>query len=423
MTAGTVGLVLRYHSLTVHRDFREILAFDREGRLYTAFVDGRTYRRGLDNRLVRTVAVDGPPGARRRRRELQGQERDRFLGRVRGTVREVADQVARGGARVHRLEEPRGVLPDLDPGSWLERVLRWGPEELAADGLRFHQVYRPVSILPPDQYLATVVQLTEGCSWGRCTFCPFYHGTTFRIRPQAELEAHVAAVREFLGEGIALRRSVFLGDGNPLVVPRARLAEVFDFLSRAFWFPPFELRGRALRRWLRENPDAFAGIYSFVDIFTGHRRSVADYARLARAGLRRVYVGLETGSQELMTFLDKPGTPEAALEVIGSLRRAGVAVGVIVMAGIGGDRFAAEHVAKTVALVRAMELGPEDLVYLSPFVETEGLEYSRRAREAGIRPLDQAAIEAQLAELRAGIVAGNGTGALVSRYDIREFIY
>jgi hypothetical protein len=80
-------------------------------------------------------------------------------------------------------------------------------------------------------------------------------------------------------------------------------------------------------------------------------------------------------------------------------------VGVILMAGIGGDRFAADHVARSVEAIRAMKLGAADQVYLSNYVSAPGTEYDDQAAQAGIRALSAAEIEAQLKEIQARVRA------------------
>ena len=118
-------------------------------------------------------------------------------------------------------------------------------------------------------------------------------------------------------------------------------------------------------------------------------------------GLRRAYLGLETGDDALLRFLNKPGTVADAVEAVHALRAGGVSVGVILMAGIGGDRFAEAHVTGSVAAIEAMALGPCDQVYVSTYVSAPGTEYDVLAAAAGIRPLSAAEIEAQRQELQA----------------------
>jgi radical SAM superfamily enzyme YgiQ (UPF0313 family) len=114
---------------------------------------------------------------------------------------------------------------------------------------------------------------------------------------------------------------------------------------------PLQLSGAALSRWKAEHPRGLIGVYSFVDAFTGNRKTPQEFAALAARGLRRVYIGLESGHVPLLHFLRKPSLPEDVHTVARSARAAGVQVGMIVMLGIGGDRYAAGHIKVTVSVV------------------------------------------------------------------------
>ena len=118
-----------------------------------------------------------------------------------------------------------------EPG--LAVLQRWDWAALQADARRFGEIYRPVSILPPDQYLALVVQATEGCSYNQCTFCDFYRDRPFRVKSADELRAHIAAVQAFFGPALGLRKSLFLADANALVVPMPRLRAWLDVIAEA----------------------------------------------------------------------------------------------------------------------------------------------------------------------------------------------
>jgi hypothetical protein len=355
-------------------------SFDLAGRLIGAFEGGRNYRRGLDNRVLQKWTKGGG----RQRRWLAAAEAQTFL----ESAYRLAEQVAQaiGDARLDVL---RG----------------WDWPRLQADAVRFAAVYKPVSILPPDQYLALVLQATEGCSHNRCTFCDFYRGRPFRIKGPDELRAHIAAVREFFGPAIALRKSLFLADANALVAPMARLRGWLDVIGETCVLPQ-------------------AGIYSFIDAFDVHRKSVAEWAELANRGLRRVYIGMETGDDALLRWLNKPGTVADVVEAVTMLKAAGVAASVIVMTGIGGDHFAEAHVRGTITALNAMPLAAGDIVYFSPFVDHSGSEYARLAAKAGIRPLSDTQITAQETAIRAGLRFHDPAHPpQCSRYDIREFIY
>jgi hypothetical protein len=357
-------------------------SFDLAGRLIGAFAGGVNYRRGLDNRVLSKWR--GPDGMRQRR-WLSPEEAQPFLTE--------AYELARRAALM--INDPRLA------------VLRgWDWAALQADASRFAEVYRPVSILPPDQYLALVVQATEGCSYNQCTFCDFYRDRPFRVKRADELRTHIAAVREFFGPALGLRRSLFLADANALVVPMPKLRAWLDVIAEA----------RIL--------SAAAGIYSFMDAFDVHRKTPDEWAELAARGLRRVYIGMETGDDGLLRWLRKPGTVADVRDAVSLLKGAGITVSVIIMTGVGGERYAEAHVCGTIAALNAMPLGAGDLVYFSPFVAQPGSEYGSLAATEHVRPLSDIAIAAQEVAIRAALRAHDPAHPpQLSRYDIREFIY
>jgi radical SAM superfamily enzyme YgiQ (UPF0313 family) len=359
-------------------------SFDRQGRLIGAFVEGINYRRGLDNRVLQKWR--GADGVRQRR-WLPGEEADRFLMVSYGLAARVLDAVGK------QATEPISELA----------VLRWDLATIRADAERFAEIYRPVSILPPDQYLALVLQASEGCSYNRCTFCDFYHDRRFRIKSPEQLLAHIEAVRAYFGAGLRLRKSLFLADANALVAPMGRLRGWLDVIERSF---------------------PGVGVYSFMDAFDVHRKTVAEWRELAERGLRRVYIGMESGDDGLLRFLRKPGSVADVLEAVETLKSAGLAASVIVMLGAGGDCFAAAHVVGTVEALNAMPLTAGDIIYFSPFVDHPGSEYGRLAQAAGIQALGEWQMAEQETAIRVGFRPRDPARApQCARYDIREFVY
>lgn len=359
-------------------DEQPSFSFDLAGRLIGAFVDGHNYRRSLDGRVLRKwTGSDG-----RERQWLSIEESSTFAMQAYDLAQAAAETLGDS-----RLDVLRG----------------WNSERLTADAGWFAHIYRPVSILPPDQYLALVIQATEGCSYNRCTFCDFYRDRPFRVKSPEELRRHIDEVQAYFGPAIHLRKSLFLADANALVAPMARVRAWLDVIDAA-----------GVRR-----P---GGIFSFIDAFDVGRKSIAEWAELAGRGLHRVYIGMESGDDALLRFLAKPGTARDVVDAVSTLKAAGVAVSVIIMTGVGGERFAEGHVAHTIAALNAMPLGRGDLVYFSPFFEQPGSEYGELAARAGITPLSPDQIARQESALRAG-VPGRGAGPQMSRYDIREFVY
>lgn len=400
-------------TLTLNLAGREEVSFDGEGRLVHAWLDRVTYRRALDNRVL-AKRVRGSRWPRREYWFLETPQRRQVLERAYGLAARVADGLRHG--RLDTGETPAPALETII--RWLEDVRGWTWERLEGERSRFYRVYRPVPILPPDQYLAVVLQATEGCSYNRCTFCTFYRGTPFRIKDPATFTAHAEAVKAFLGRGITMRRHLFLADANALVIPQHRLLPLMDIACRLF---PVRSCGSPAA-----SPDTWTldGIYAFVSAPDVLRKHVADFRELRRKGLVRVYIGLETGHDPLRAFLLKEGTAADVLEAVRTVKAGGVSVGVIFMVGIGGDRYRERHFRDTVTVIQQMPLGAGDIVYLSPFVPSPEAPYVYDAAEAGIRPLSDAEMAEEMERFRAALRPwARPRGVRVSYYDIREFVY
>ena len=368
------------HSTTVSPDRRTVYSFDLEGRPVSWYERGRVFKRSLASDVFGRERT----GGKKRFWQVSSGEAASLFGQIRGRL---------AGLDADTLDSPLRER--------LERILEWTPERLLAERKRFDAAYRPVAILPPDQYLAVVLQATFGCSWNRCTFCSFFQDRPFAVRPASEFREHCDRVRELLGRGALLRRHIFLADGNALILANDRLRPLLEIARDCF--PERSLNG-------------------FVDVYTGERKDAGEWAELERLGLRRVYVGLETGHDELLRWLNKPGGPEEGAAFVATLKTAGLNVSVILMVGVGGRRFAERHTQDSLALMARLPLGEGDIVYLSPFHDEAGSEYGRRAAAEGMLPLDEGERSAQYAELRDGIRAAL-PGAIVTRYDLREFVY
>lgn len=384
--------------------------FDAQGRLIGVFRDGKNYRRSLDNQVLEKASGATPGLGARLRRMLPNQDVNALE----------ADAYAFARGVPARLP---GSLPQ-EFADALARIGEYSFARLERERELFHRLYHPVSILPPDQYLALYLQATEGCSYNECTFCGLYRDRRFHAKTPDEFRQHLADVRAFFGDGITLRRSIFLGDANALIVPHARLREWFDALHDEFAIVPRGLTEAERRAWARTHPLHFDGVYSFIDAFTTQRKTPQEFAALAERGLRRVYIGLESGDPALLQFLGKPNQPDDVFHLVQLLKTSGVAVGIIILIGAGGADYAAGHVRETARLVNALPLDARDVIYFSELVDYPGSTYTALAQDAGIHALSQAEMEWQQKQMRDSFVFADKTRApKISMYDMREFIY
>ena len=373
-----------------------VYSFDLSGRLWTALMEGVAYRRGLDGKIVAKYSL--PDGSRDRKWLTRSEAAS-----VEEEARRLSDSLAAG---IFRDELDITQPPSDRMVSVLGRAGLFTPARIQEDISHYHLAYQPVGILPPDQYMAVVLQLTEGCSFNTCTFCNFYRERRFRIKPLDEFKLHIDGVKDLLADGLSLRRTIFLGDANALVTPMSRLVPLVEAVHAGF------------------DVEAMGGLYAFLDGFSGEKKTAADYRLLADAGMKRIYLGMESGSPELLQFLKKPGQPEDVVQAVRAMKKGGIPVGIIVLLGAGGKQFAAEHVRRSVEILNALDLDADDLLYFSELVESEGLEYTQAAYDASLQPLTAEERVKQGEEIAGQLKFLPSRGIPhISRYDIREFVY
>ena len=245
--------------------------------------------------------------------------------------------------------------------------------------------YHGTVVRPPSEAESYILQITYGCSHNRCTFCGTYSDKPFRVRAEEEVLEDIAMAREEMGDV----RRVFLADGNALVLSTRRLAGTLDALAEAL---------PRLRR---------VGIYANArDILD---KSDDDLAMLCRKRLQLVYLGLESGSDEVLRRVGKEATAAEMIEAVHKAKRAGMRVSVIALLGIGGMELSAEHAEQTGRVAGAMD--PHYLSMLTLML-VPGTELHRQSRSGEFQPMPPAGL---LAELRRIIAASTGLSRCIFR--------
>lgn len=182
---------------------------------------------------------------------------------------------------------------------------------------------------PPSEGRNVIVQATLGCSFNACTFCSMYKTKTFRARPQAEVFAQIDALARLEPDA----RRVFLADGDALTLPTDALLAICGRLAQAF---------PGLHR-----------VSAYATPMNLNGKSEEDLAALSRARLSLVYLGIESGSADILKRIRKGAPPERIAAATDRALAAGMKVSATVILGLGGKRLWREHVDGTAALVNA----------------------------------------------------------------------
>ena len=380
-----LGFTLKPHAFNIFEQPNENLwTFDLEGRLIGMYVDSINYRRTLDNKFFEKSRQTINGEVFRQVKQIGSRQAELLLNRGRTLLRYHAEKLPESFQHVS------------------EKILIKNLTHLEEDAEKFNEIYLPISILPPDQYMSLVLQISEGCNYNKCTFCNFYRDRPFRIKTRDEISEHINQIKSFFGQGIKLRRSIFLADANALVIPQKKLLPAMKLFNTSF-------------------PD-IQNIYSFIDVFTGIKKSTASFRDLADAGLKRVYLGVESGNPQLLELLHKPQLTEDIHHLCDSLKVAGIKLGIIFLVGAGGEKFHEAHLRDSLAMVENMYLSSGDMIYISEFYETNS-EYNAVMADRKIPRLDRIQIRKMANQFKTEMKKQVETGVSVSVYDIQQFFY
>ncbi len=197
-------------------------------------------------------------------------------------------------------------------------------------------VYRP-----PSEAQSLILPVTDGCSWNKCTFCEMYTDPQKRFRPRGEEEIIETIKRCRDAYGTDVKR-VFLADGDALTLSVRRLQGVLEAIRR-------ELPG--VRR-----------VSSYCLPRNVRNKTAADLKSLADLGLSMVYVGAESGDDDVLARVNKGETFETTRDALDKLGEAGIKRSVMILNGLGGKALSRQHAENSAALMSSTQ--PEYLATL-----------------------------------------------------------
>ena len=357
--------------------------FDLEGRLVGMFVDGENYRRTLNNNFYHKSRYTKNSTTFREIHEIQ---QDNILPLL----------------KKYQLLLNNKFELSKSFKNIISNISKMDYSALQQSAKEFSNIYLPISILPPDQYMSLVIQLTEGCNYNQCTFCNFYRDRPFKIKSVNDLELHLSKVKSFFGKGINLRKSIFLADANAIAVPQNRLIEGLELIRNKF--------------------PQFNNYYSFIDVFTGFKKSIKDFKQIKSHGIKRVYLGVESGNNDLMLFLNKHQLNKDIIELTHNLKKSDINVGIILLIGAGGGKYSKEHLSDSIKLLAQLPLSKGDIIYLSELYETNS-SYDKSMAVQNIPLPTRQEIRQWSNEFKSELKKQYPKDLQVSVYDINQFFY
>jgi len=233
-------------------------------------------------------------------------------------------------------------------------------------------IYEGSVYRPPSEAYSLILQATIGCSHNRCTFCGTYREKQFRIKKLDDIAADIEKVKGYY-KGT---KRIFLADGNALIIKTPQLLKILKLLSENF--PRLER----------------VGIYgSPSDIL---RKSVDELKQLKEAGLGIIYIGLESGNDEVLKKVCKGADSKDMITAAKKVKKAGIQLSVIMILGLGGKKYSHVHAVDSGKVVSRMD--PDYLGALTLMV-VEGTEVSKQVKSGELELLSPREVFTELKTL------------------------
>ena len=202
----------------------------------------------------------------------------------------------------------------------------------------FGRVFRP-----PSEAYSLIVQVTYGCSHNTCAFCDMYKEKHFALRPLEEVLEDFALARARYKK---IER-IFLADGDALIRPAPQLYTILDRIAALF-------------------PEC-QRVTCYASPSSLQVRTEDELRTLRAKGLTMVYMGLESGSDKVLTRMTKGHTAAEIVAAGQKARACGLALSVTAITGLGGPELLEEHAVETARAFNAMH--PEYIGMLTLMVE------------------------------------------------------
>jgi radical SAM superfamily enzyme YgiQ (UPF0313 family) len=195
---------------------------------------------------------------------------------------------------------------------------------------------------PPSEAYSLIIQATVGCNHNKCSFCGSYRDKKFSIRKFEDIVEDLKEARRTMGPVDRL----FLADGDALCIPQKRLVKILQAIN--------EILPSVTR----------IGIYANAKNIL--KKSVEELSVLQSLGLGIIYMGVETGDDDLLKQICKGADYDQLVESGKRIKDSGIMLSVTVLLGIGGVEGSKRHASETARILT--DLDPDYVGALSVMV-------------------------------------------------------
>ncbi|WP_445946565.1 radical SAM protein [Shewanella sp.] len=185
---------------------------------------------------------------------------------------------------------------------------------------------------PPSEWKSLILQVTNGCSWNNCSFCMYTQPQKqFRAQKLDKIEQDILTAA---ASGYPIAR-VFLADGDAMSLPFKRLKEICELINTHL--------------------PSVTRISSYCLPRNLTNKTVEQLQELKAMGLSLLYVGCESGDDQVLTLIEKGENYQSSLTALEKIKQAGMKSSVMILMGLGGVALSEQHALNSARLMNAAQ--------------------------------------------------------------------
>lgn len=196
---------------------------------------------------------------------------------------------------------------------------------------------------PPSEADSMIFQVTLGCSYNKCSFCNMYRSKDYLERTWEEIKAEIDMAASQYGE----TRRIFLADGDAISLPNDRMIQILKYLFEKF----SQL----------ERVSCYAMPMNLL------QKTNEELSELRSAGLKMLYIGIESGSDIILRKVTKGATYNTIVQACKKAKLQGFVLSCMVILGLGGKTYTKQHIEETARILT--ETTPDFVGALTLYLE------------------------------------------------------
>ena len=200
-------------------------------------------------------------------------------------------------------------------------------------------VYRP-----PSEAKSLIFQVTLGCSFNQCSFCDMYRNKEYSEKTWDEVKAEI----DLMAKQIPDTSRIFLADGDAINISTDYMVQIVEYLYNSF--PKLER------------------VSCYTMPMNLLKKTPEELKKMREAGLKMLYLGIESGSDIILKKITKGATAETIIRACRKAIETGFTLSCIIILGLGGKTHSTEHIKETARVVSASS--PHYLGTLTLILET-----------------------------------------------------